>query len=236
MGDAELEIARPDGATARVPVVSIIRLDVKKRGEIVVVGLSSPIDVSDLRSQQKGANASRLHEFVLVFLPNEARVALATLHSWLPQLTEQMGGSLNGLQPSTAEVSALNLDGITLTGHDIRLLGDKRCLNDTCLDFFMRLLFKMAAFRHLRDNIWIASTFFFQKLTSGGANSGEDGWESVSRWTPKFRAGGVLSRQYLFLPINVEKKHWWLAVICNPSSAFFNKANRSGDVTPRIVF
>merc|ERR1719401_2904103 len=142
--DAELELVRQDGAAARVPVVSIVRLDMKRRGEIVVVGLSSPIDVSELRPQSSRGCAV-CHEFVLVFLPRESVVAIATLRAWLPQLTEQRGGSPGGQQLSTAEVATLSLDGITLTARDIRLLGDRRCLNDTCLDFFSRLALRIAA-------------------------------------------------------------------------------------------
>merc|ERR1712048_123310 len=86
-----------------------------------------------------------------------------------------------------------------------------------------------------RREIWIASTFFFQKLTSCGATCGEDGWRNVCRWT-KFREGGVLSKKYLFVPINVENKHWWLAVICNAGQAFVSKGAAGATGTPRIVF
>merc|ERR1712232_490722 len=79
----------------------------------------------------------------------------------------------------------------------------------------------------------ILSSLFFQKLTSRGAMSGEDGWHNVSRWA-QLREGGVLRRRYLFLPINVQNKHWWLAVICNPISAFATSPTRH-KVLPRIV-
>jgi Ulp1 family protease len=83
--------------------------------------------------------------------------------------------------------------------------------------------------------MWMLSTLFYQKLTSRGVTSGEDGWHNVSRWA-QFREGGVLRRQYIFLPINVQNKHWWLAVVCFPVAAFAGNPARRSKVTPRIVF
>lgn len=232
--EAELEMTRMDGRSAggiaRVPIVSIIRLDMAQGGDMVVVGLSSVMDASGLRPGSR--ETFSLHEFAFVFLESEVPTSLATLRWWLPHIGEQQC-SAPGQQPSSVEVTALSFDGITLKAHDIGLLGDERCLNDTCVDFFLRLAMEFMAPPDLRATMYVLSALFLQKLTSRGAKTGEDGWHNLSR--RDIREGGVLRRQHVILPINVQNKHWWLAVICNPVSAFASNPPKLRKALPRIV-
>eukprot|EP00438_Fugacium_kawagutii_P005577 Skav228723 [mRNA] locus=scaffold1830:248023:253567:- [translate_table: standard] len=78
---------------------------------------------------------------------------------------------------------------------DIELLGDEQCLNDSVLDFFLKLAVDLVAPEHLKGDLYVASTFFYQKLTAGGVErlpreeNGEAGWQNVRRWTR--RGGGI---------------------------------------------
>jgi len=87
--------------------------------------------------------------------------------------------------------------------------------------------------------MYVASTFFFQKLTSGGVESGEEGWQNVRRWT-RTLPGGLLSQKFVLVPINEDNIHWWLAVVCHPLKALEPEAGDEVKTTeawkqPRLV-
>merc|ERR1719382_1777502 len=135
---------------------------------------------------------------------NEVASLIAAVRWWLPAANVRQ-----------AVQQPLRLDGIELTARDVKLLEGEKCLNDSILDFFLRLIVEVVAPERLRDDIYVASTFFFQKLTSGGVASGEEGWENVQRWTRSLE-DGLLAKRFVIVPINELNLHWWLAVICHP--------------------
>ena len=89
----------------------------------------------------------------------------------------------------------LRLESISLTGRDIELLGDEQCLNDSVLDFFLKLSTELVAPPRLRGELYVCSSFFFQRLTAGGVETGEAGWQNVRRWTRALPHGLLGQRQ-----------------------------------------
>jgi len=110
-------------------------------------------------------------------------------------------------------------------------------LNDSVLEFFLRLVMDVVAPAKLRDDLYVASTFFYNKLTAGGVESGERGWDNVSRWNRSVKEG-ILNQKFIMVPINEDNIHWWVAVMCHPSHALLPEAGQF-DITigeaPRIV-
>lgn len=138
-----------------------------------------------------------------------------------------------GIFDQASELAVLRLDGIELKERDLELLDSKKFLNDSLIDFFLRLIVDIVAPTHLRGEIYVASTFFYQKLTSGGVQNGQEGWENVQRWTRSL-PGGLLAQRYFIVPINEQNLHWWLAVVCYPGSIIGETVTTKGE-TPRIV-
>jgi len=182
-----------------------------------MVKTSRPVQLGRLlQVPDPAAVTQHLLEFALVPTASEALRTLSTLHSWLPKIhincTETSVSSLKG-----DDVQTLRLNGVEMSRRDMCFLKDERCLNDAVLNFFLQLVLETLA-PSRRDEIYLASTFFFQKLTSNGVSNGEDGWNNVQKWTRSMQ-GGLLARGYVVVPINEQNLHWWLAVICHPRRA-----------------
>jgi len=144
---------------------------------------------------------------------------LATLRFWLPHVAVTPN-KLALARPvvNTPGFMTLRWDGIELTSRDIDLLGEERCLNDSVMDFFLKLVVEVLAPPELREQMHVTSTFFFQKLTSCGVESGEEGWQNVRKWHGNLK-DGLLSQDYIIVPINEQNIHWWLLVVCFPRRA-----------------
>ncbi|CAE8708816.1 unnamed protein product [Polarella glacialis] len=224
------------GLATRVPTRVISHMAVTSHGQMIFLKLLEAISADQLGAfgVEAGLEAELLDEFALVPHESEVRTVLTTLRWWLPHVVVQ--GSLPAAVASES-AAALRLDGIALTGRDIQLLGDERCLNDSVLDFFLRLVMHLVAPDNLKGDVYLASTFFFQKLTSGGVANGEEGWHNVRRWTRSLPRG-LLGQRFVIVPINEQNIHWWLAVVCNPRKALQpplpSETVKVGE-TPRIV-
>lgn len=223
--EAELEILRrgpvADGSQAeactRVPASSISHMEVRSDGMMIILKVHPPVEAGELVTLRANVDqeVGLLEQFALVPRANEVRDVLSTLRWWLPHVVVQ--GPLT-ITAKVEEAAVLRLEGIALTARDIGLLGDEQCLNDSVLDFFLRLAIDVVAPPRLRGDLYVASTFFFQKLTSGGVQNGQEGWENVARWTRSL-PGGLLAQRFVVVPINEQNLHWWLAVICHPRRA-----------------
>jgi len=109
----------------------------------------------------------------------------------------------------------LRLGRLEIRPRDLRFLGDGEFLNDTVIDFILRLAMDVVAPAGFQDKFYVASTHFFQQLTSRSAQSGDAGWENVRKWT-RGLAGGLLSRECIVVPVNEAEVHWWVAIVCRP--------------------
>jgi len=126
---------------------------------------------------------------------------------------------------------------VALSKRDIALLDEEQgdsCLNDNIVNFFLKLAFDLVAPKSMREDMYIASTFFFQKLKSGGVSDGEQGWRNVRRWA-RTVPGGILAQRYIIVPINENNTHWWLAVICYVRHALPLTGAGLASRQPRIV-
>lgn len=160
---------------------------------------------------------------------------LATLMSWLRHLTLYGPRSL-GLMPRPAvEPFALRYQGTVLEERDLDLLEDEQWLNDTIMDFFMRLAIDVAAPAKLQEELYVAKTQFFTRLTACGASSGEKGWENVKTWTRSV-SGGVAAQRVLIYPVNEGNLHWCVFFVCHPHRAIelADSSDEHPDA-PRIV-
>lgn len=171
-----------------------------------------------------------LDHLALVTNEPEFHMVLSTLRWWLPHVVVQ------GTLPQQLEKDpvVLRLEGISLTARDIELLGDEQCLNDSVLDFFLKLAVDLVAPEHLKGDLYVASTFFYQKLTAGGVENGEAGWQNVRRWT-RALPHGLLGKRFVVVPINEQNIHWWLAVVCHARHALEPVDEAALGKAPRIV-
>lgn len=99
----------------------------------------------------------------------------------------------------------LTWSGLPVSLKDMTCLDDGCMLNDSIMDFSMRLLQMLKP----RSDTHLFSSHFFTRLTAAGAVDGNVGWENVKGWTKKTL---LFSHNYAVVPINSEL-HWWLAVI-----------------------
>ncbi|PWZ02606.1 hypothetical protein BCV70DRAFT_196848 [Testicularia cyperi] len=101
---------------------------------------------------------------------------------------------------------------VTLLESDLRRLNDGELLNDTVIEFGLKLMHddirrKNAA---LADSIYIFNTFFFKLLTEGTDMAAS--YQKVRKWTAKV---DLFSKKYIVVPIN-EDYHWYVAFVVNP--------------------
>jgi len=224
---------RPRGASVpagdaqrviRVPVASVQRLDAL--WENVVLGLAPLLPVEAADPAAGGPVGLLVSELEVVAHRGTGRAVVAALRRWLPR------------SPAVAaEEAVLRLDGIVLTPRDVALLDDGEFLNDSILDFFLRLAMRTVGPAEVRATLYVASALFFQRLTASGAESGEEGWQNVRTWTRALH--GLLGHEFIVLPVNELNLHWWLAVVCHPLRAL-DPALRSASAAlspagPRIV-
>ncbi|ODA81241.1 hypothetical protein RJ55_04205 [Drechmeria coniospora] len=102
----------------------------------------------------------------------------------------------------------------TVDDEDIRRLDEGQFLNDNLINFYIRYLqvkLERESPASLNE-VYIFSTFFFEKLRS---TKGRINYDGVKAWTAKV---DLFSYNYVMVPVN-ENAHWYLAIICNVSGA-----------------
>ncbi|CAE7476975.1 ODA2, partial [Symbiodinium sp. CCMP2456] len=217
-----------------IPLAGVSDVEVKGDGQFVILSLSPPLAPTGFAVDFM-AEGHRISTVTLSPYAEELRPVLATLMSWLRHLTLHGPRSL-GLTPRPAvEPFALRYQGTVLEERDLDLLEDEQWLNDTIMDFFMRLAIDVAAPAKLQEELYVAKTQFFTRLTACGASSGEKGWENVKTWTRSV-SGGVASQRVLIYPVNEGNLHWCVFFVCHPHRAIelADSSDEHPDA-PRIV-
>ncbi|CAE7456979.1 ODA2 [Symbiodinium sp. CCMP2592] len=217
-----------------IPLAVVSDVEVKGDGQFVILSLSPPLAPTGFAVEFM-AEGHRISTVTLSPFAEELRPVLATLMSWLRHLTLHGPRSL-GLTPRPAvEPFALRYQGTVLEERDLDLLEDEQWLNDTIMDFFMRLAIDVAAPAKLQEELYVAKTQFFTRLTACGASSGEKGWENVKTWTRSV-SGGVASQRVLIYPVNEGNLHWCVFFVCHPHRAIelADSSDEHPDA-PRIV-
>lgn len=213
----------------RVPTASILRVELRRVGRYMTFRLHHPVNFAALSGG--GAKANMLDTFALFVAPSKAHATLSTLAAWMPEVPMQPPRRF-AIQPSQQKV--LRLEGTELSEQDAGLLEEECWLNDAVMNFFLRLAMHLMLPDELCGHVHLASTYFFEKLSS--AESGMAGWQNVQRWINSHVPGGALSQSYIFLPINEQNLHWWLAVVCHPQQHFESSGRRlTRGEQPRIV-
>ncbi|CAJ0576359.1 unnamed protein product, partial [Mesorhabditis spiculigera] len=143
-------------------------------------------------------------------------------------------------------------DKIALSFADMRGLQYGLMLNDTLIDFWIRLVAgTMMRPKDRSDRVHIMSNFFHQKLTAGLAHHNlanrrmrlrkiMENYKSIARWT---RNVNLFEKDYVVVPI-VDEYHWYLVVVSNPSGMIFSasqdsaelEANKDTNLAHAIVF
>ncbi|CAE7213333.1 ulp2, partial [Symbiodinium pilosum] len=215
--------------TVLIPTRVIERMAVSAKGRMIALRLKESFSCGLLQADSD--EDAKLSEFALVPPKDQVHAVLTALRWWLPHV------SVSGNIPAklSADGIVLRLEGLMLTARDMKLLEDEQCLNDSVIDFFLRLALDVIAPDHMKGEFYMASTFFYQKLTSGGVENGEQGWNNVRRWTRSL-PGGLLGQKYVVVPINEQNIHWWLAIICHAKRALDEPGGEpSLAEMPRIV-
>ena len=123
-------------------------------------------------------------------------------------------------------VSKITFATIDLFGKDMLELGTEGYLNDSMLDFAVRLAARTVGCTHFCQ----LQTHFYTNLTTGkkGHNpkNGEIGWENVKNWTRKlpktvfeYEAIGLMVNEQRPLPgkESVKVPHWWMSSFWTPA-------------------
>ncbi|CAE7290933.1 ulp2 [Symbiodinium natans] len=232
--DEEPDEEEDDQDDLIIPLAGVSDVDVKADGQFVIISLSPPLAPTGFAVEFM-AEGHRISTLTLSPFLEELRPVLATLMAWLRHLTLRGPRSL-GLTPRPAvEPFALRYQGTVLEERDVDLLEDEQWLNDTIMDFFMRLALDVAAPSKLQEELYVAKTQFFTRLTACGAHSGEKGWENVKTWTRSV-SGGVASQRVLIYPVNEGNLHWCVFFVCHPHRAIeLADSSEEHPDAPRIV-
>ncbi len=104
------------------------------------------------------------------------------------------------------------IGAVTLLRSDYDRLYDGQLLNDTVIEFGLKVLFEHICARNpeLANSMYMFNTFFFNKLLTEGTV--ETAYRKLRKWTSKV---DLFSKKYIVVPIN-ENYHWYLALIVNP--------------------
>ncbi|KAJ3527118.1 hypothetical protein NMY22_g9899 [Coprinellus aureogranulatus] len=100
---------------------------------------------------------------------------------------------------------------VTITNADVARLKPGEFLNDTLIEFGLKLWLKTLEDENpgLAKQVHVFSSFFYKKLNKRNI---QEGYNSVRKWTSKF---DLFDKKYIIVPIN-ENMHWYLAVIYEP--------------------
>lgn len=213
-----------------IPLKGIHAVEAKLEGPSVILTLSPPLAPSGFAIDYMAEG----HRISMVTLSpsQDLQQVLATFMSWLRHLTVHGPRSLGLVPRPSEEPFSLRLFGTVLEERDVDLLEDEQWFNDTIMDFFLRLAAEVAAPESLKEEIYVAKTQFFTRLTASGASSGEKGWENVKTWT-RTVSGGVASQRVLVYPVNEANLHWCVFFVCHPYMVM--NENSAADDMPRIV-
>lgn len=123
-------------------------------------------------------------------------------------------------QPASSEGDILRYpyheSSIVLLARDFERLFDGELLNDTIIEFGLKLMHDEIRNRDpdLADSIYIFNTFFYKLLSD---SSVENSYRRLQRWTSrKSNKVDLFSKKYIVVPI-CEDFHWYLALIVNPN-------------------
>jgi len=121
-------------------------------------------------------------------------------------------GDLNApLYSVTLDSGDLNAPLYSVTLQSFRRLRDGEWLNDEVINGYMDLLFKNVLDRNL-PKIHFYRTFFFTQLMDQKATNTYT-YNNVKRWSRHAPDENIFALNKLFIPINIERNHWFCVVV-----------------------
>jgi sentrin-specific protease 7 len=112
----------------------------------------------------------------------------------------------------------------TVDKQDIERLDEGQFLNDNLIFFYLRWLEEHLP-EEKKNRIYFQNTFFFERLATSGKGLGIN-YDAVRRWTSKIR---LIDFDYIIVPVN-EHTHWYVAIICNPSSLIPKESRKNPEI------
>lgn len=99
---------------------------------------------------------------------------------------------------------------------DIPKLNKGKWLNGNLIQFYLRWLQDCLTTDNpeLANHIFFYDTFFYEKLANSESERGIN-YDAVKSCTAKM---DLISYKYIIVPIHEHSNHWYVAIICNPSS------------------
>ncbi|GMG19275.1 unnamed protein product [Ambrosiozyma monospora] len=113
---------------------------------------------------------------------------------------------------------------IDIKARDLKTLSDRHWLNDSVIDFYMRLLKNRSDESNGKfPPIHVFSTHFYSNLSSRG-------YSSVKKWAKRAKVD-VTKLDYVFIPINLHGSHWALGMVDNKHKviAYYDSLHGLGD-------
>ncbi|GME77647.1 unnamed protein product [Ambrosiozyma monospora] len=113
---------------------------------------------------------------------------------------------------------------IDIRVRDLKTLSDRHWLNDSVIDFYMKLLKNRSdQAQGTIPQIHVFSTHFYSNLSSRG-------YTSVKKWAKKAKVD-VTKLDYVFVPVNLHGSHWALGMVDNKHKviAYYDSLHGFGD-------
>lgn len=109
-------------------------------------------------------------------------------------------------------------DAVSITSNEVLRLRDGIYLNDSLIDFDLRLIMDETINESpVKNMTHIFSSFFFQKLSNTEFNPESDARLKNRQCLSSLTRVNIFDKQLVLLPIN-EHLHWYLVLILNPSA------------------
>ena len=123
---------------------------------------------------------------------------------------------------------------VTLYENDLERLRPGEFLNDSIVDFYLKLNHDRLSEQHKND-AFIFNTFFYNRLNQKKKERGDKtSYDAVRRWTSKNGGVDLFSKKFVVIPIN-ENFHWYLAVVVNLDKVQFGDIVDKGKLEPSFV-
>lgn len=127
----------------------------------------------------------------------------------------------------------LTYSNVTLTNSDVRRLDKQELLNDSVIDFFIKMILNILP---CDKKTFGFSSLFYTRLKGDAENQNTAGClQSAVRWS---KGVSLFEQDILVVPINDNNVHWWVALMVNPGAALKNgdSCTKEGDDAPRLIY
>jgi sentrin-specific protease 7 len=111
--------------------------------------------------------------------------------------------------------------GIAINANDYACLGSGMWLNDVIIAFYLKYIHNELLSEDQRAKTHIFSQFFYSRLTTTmtkekdpNLTAAQKRHARVATWTKDVN---LFEKDFVIIPINHNKNHWFLAIVCFPN-------------------